>query len=83
VLTALSSFVYGSFIIIKSLLFGVDVPGYPSIITFLLFFSGLQMMSIGILGSYIGRIFIETKRRPLYIARKVYEVKKTKPSDKS
>jgi len=83
VLTALSSFVYGSFIIVKSLIFGVNVPGYPSLITFLLFFSGLQMIGIGMLGSYIGRIFIETKHRPLYIARKVYETKKTKPTSKS
>ena len=83
VFTALSSFAYGSFIIIKSLLFGADVPGYPSLITFILFFSGLQMMSIGMLGSYIGRIFIETKRRPLYIARKVYEAKESKPTSKS
>ena len=81
VLTALSSFVYGSFIIVKSLIFGVNVPGYPSLITFLLFFSGLQMIGIGMLGSYIGRIFIETKHRPLYIARKVYETKKTKPTN--
>jgi glycosyltransferase involved in cell wall biosynthesis len=82
VITALSGFVYGSFIIIKSLIFGADVPGYPSLITFLLFFSGLQMIGIGMLGSYIGRIFIETKHRPLYIARKVYESDKAKPTNK-
>ncbi|MFC4892115.1 glycosyltransferase family 2 protein [Pseudofrancisella aestuarii] len=73
VIIAISGFLYGSFIVFKSILFGVNVPGYPSIITFLLFFSGLQMIGIGMLGQYIGRIFIETKQRPLYIIRKIYD----------
>lgn len=72
VFIAVMSFVYGTYIIVKSLIFGADVPGYPSLVTFLLFFSGLQMIGIGMLGSYIGRIFIETKRRPLYIIRKIH-----------
>lgn len=72
---ALISFIYGSIIVLKSLLFGVDVPGYPSLVTFILFFSGLQMIGIGMLGSYIGRIFIETKHRPLYIIRQVHRAK--------
>ncbi|OEZ33096.1 bactoprenol glucosyl transferase [Francisella endosymbiont of Amblyomma maculatum] len=75
VFVALISFIYGSIIVLKSLLFGADVPGYPSLVTFILFFSGLQMIGIGMLGSYIGRIFIETKRRPLYIIRQVHRVK--------
>ncbi|AJI56838.1 glycosyl transferase 2 family protein [Francisella philomiragia] len=76
VFVAFMSFVYGSIIIIKSLVFGADVPGYPSLVTFILFFSGLQMIGIGMLGSYIGRIFIETKHRPLYIVREVHRSKK-------
>ena len=75
VFVALISFIYGSIIVIKSLLFGADVPGYPSLVTFILFFSGLQMIGIGMLGSYIGRIFIETKHRPLYIIRQIHRVK--------
>ncbi|AEE26765.1 glycosyltransferase family 2 protein [Francisella hispaniensis] len=75
VCVALISFIYGSIIVLKSLLFGIDVPGYPSLVTFILFFSGLQMIGIGMLGSYIGRIFIETKHRPLYIIRRVHRVK--------
>ncbi|MBK2356944.1 glycosyltransferase family 2 protein [Francisella hispaniensis] len=75
VFVALISFIYGSIIVLKSLLFGIDVPGYPSLVTFILFFSGLQMIGIGMLGSYIGRIFIETKHRPLYIIRRVHRVK--------
>ena len=75
VCVALISFIYGSIIVLKSLLFGIDVPGYPSLVTFILFFSGLQMIGIGMLGSYIGRIFIETKHRPLYIIRRVHRAK--------
>ncbi|AJI54488.1 glycosyl transferase 2 family protein [Francisella philomiragia] len=76
VFVAFMSFLYGSFFILKSLVFGIDVPGYPSLITFILFFSGLQMIGIGMLGSYIGRIFIETKHRPLYIVREVHRSEK-------
>jgi glycosyltransferase involved in cell wall biosynthesis len=76
VIVALISFVYGSVIILKSLVFGIDVPGYPSLVIFILFFSGLQMIGIGMLGSYIGRIFIETKHRPLYIVRNIHKIDK-------
>ena len=69
---ALSGFLYGAFIILYKLFSGIDVPGYASLLVFVLFFSGLQMVGIGILGKYIGRIFIESKRRPIFIARKIY-----------
>lgn len=75
VFIAFLSFIYGAITILKTLIFGIQVDGYPSLITFILFFSGLQMIGIGMLGSYIGRIFIETKNRPLYIVRKVHEIK--------
>lgn len=52
---------------IRTLLFGSDVPGYPSLIVSLMFFSGMQLMSLGIIGEYVGRIFAEVKRRPLYV----------------
>jgi glycosyltransferase involved in cell wall biosynthesis len=65
--TALGSFAYGLFIVVRTLLFGDPVPGYPSLITIVLFLGGIQLMSIGIMGEYIGRIFTETKRRPLYL----------------
>ena len=66
-------FIYALYYLIKTLVFGIDVHGYPSLLTFILFFSGLQMIGIGILGKYIGRIFIEAKQRPIYILRKFYE----------
>lgn len=67
------SFMYGIYYFIRTLAFGIDVHGYPSLLIFMLFFSGLQMTGIGILGNYIGRIFIETKHRPIYIVKKFYE----------
>jgi len=66
VLTALAAFVYGTIIIIQTLLYGNAVPGYPSLVVIVLFMGGIQLISIGILGEYLGRVFNETKRRPLY-----------------
>ena len=51
----------------RTLFLGVDVPGFPSLIVSLMFFSGIQLMFLGIIGEYVGRIFAEVKRRPLYI----------------
>jgi polyisoprenyl-phosphate glycosyltransferase len=55
------------FFAVRTLLFGADVPGYPSLIVSVMFFAGVQLMSLGIIGEYIGRIFAEVKRRPLYV----------------
>lgn len=52
---------------VRTLIFGSDVAGYPSIIVSITFFAGIQLMSLGIIGEYIGRIFAEVKRRPLYV----------------
>lgn len=64
---SLAAFVYAGIIIIKTLMFGVDTQGYASLMTVILFLGGIQLMSLGILGEYIGRIYHETKRRPLYL----------------
>ena len=66
---AMLSFVYAFVIIAKVLVFGIAVPGYASLMVAVLFFGGLQLLSLGILGEYVGRIMIETKQRPLYIIR--------------
>jgi polyisoprenyl-phosphate glycosyltransferase len=55
------------FFAVRTLLFGTDLPGFPSLIVSVMFFSGIQLMSLGIIGEYVGRIFAEVKRRPLYI----------------
>lgn len=68
-LVSACSFLYMIYILVKTLLFGDPVQGFPTLITVILFLGGLQLLSIGILGEYIARIFNETKQRPTYIAR--------------
>ncbi len=66
------SFFYGSFIVLRTLILGVDLPGYASLLTTILFLGGIQLIGIGVLGEYIGRIYIESKRRPSYIVEGKY-----------
>lgn len=66
---ALFSFSYGLFVVFKYLLFGEQVRGWVTLITMVLFFSGVNMMSLGIVGEYIASIFVEVKGRPLYLVR--------------
>ncbi|MCW8348060.1 glycosyltransferase family 2 protein [Vibrio sp. ZSDZ65] len=61
------SFIYGSATIIKTLIYGIDSPGYASLITVILFLGGVQLIGIGVMGEYIGRLYMESKRRPTYI----------------
>lgn len=67
VLIAAVAFLYGGVIIFKTLVYGDPVAGYPSLVVIVLFLGGVQLVFIGVLGEYIGRIFNETKRRPLYL----------------
>ena len=66
------SILFAGFIIIKVALYGADVPGYASLIVAVTFLSGLQLVGIGILGEYLGRTYIESKRRPVYLVRRLY-----------
>lgn len=61
------SLVYAIYIVTVTLLYGADLPGFPSIMVAIMFFGGIQLLSIGILGEYIARIFTEVKRRPKYV----------------
>jgi glycosyltransferase involved in cell wall biosynthesis len=74
---ALFAFIYASFIVVRTLIFGIDLPGYASLLVVTLFFASLQLISLGVIGEYIGRIYFESKQRPLYLIRKSYK------SDKS
>lgn len=67
VVTALAALVYLVYIIFKTLIVGEPIPGFPTLICVILFLGGCQLLAIGIIGEYIGRIFIETKNRPPYI----------------
>ena len=66
-LTAVVAFGYGAVIIAKTLLYGEAVRGYPSLMTVVLFLGGVQLVALGVIGEYLGRIYNESKRRPLYL----------------
>jgi len=67
------AFGYGSFIVLRVLMLGTDVPGYASLMTAILFLGGIQLLSMGVLGEYLGRLFIEVKARPVYVIDRVYK----------
>jgi glycosyltransferase involved in cell wall biosynthesis len=71
-LGALLTFLYAVFIVVYTIFHGNHVPGYSSLLVAVLFFGSVQLMSIGLLGEYIGRIYLETKHRPSYLIRKTY-----------
>lgn len=70
---AFLSFVYGMVIAIKVIIYGIDMPGYASLLVTITFLGGIQLIGIGVLGEYIGRVYLESKRRPNYLVRKVYD----------
>jgi glycosyltransferase involved in cell wall biosynthesis len=70
------AFIYALWMVIDKLIWGNPVPGYPSLMTAILFLGGIQLIGIGVLGEYIGRIYIETKGRPRYIAKNIISNKK-------
>jgi len=72
-LISLGAFAYALYLILKVFLTGVDVPGYASLMVALLFFSGVQLLSIGMIGEYIARLFNEAKQRPVFILQDVIE----------
>lgn len=65
-LVSFSAFLYGGWIIVKTMIFGADTAGYPTIMVAVLFLGGVQLFFLGLLGEYIGRIYMEVKNRPIY-----------------
>ncbi|WP_394662220.1 glycosyltransferase family 2 protein [uncultured Pantoea sp.] len=72
---AAASFLYGAWMIFDTLVFGNPVRGYPSILVSILFLGGVQLIGIGVLGEYIGRIYVETKQRPRFIIKGKKDIK--------
>ncbi|MDJ0920303.1 MAG: glycosyltransferase family 2 protein [Henriciella sp.] len=64
---SLGAMLFGGWTVAKTLIFGIDVPGYASLMSVMLFFNGIMLIGIGVLGEYMARIFTEVKARPLYI----------------
>ena len=71
VLTALSAFIYGGWIVVNTLVFGDSVAGYPSLMVVQLALAGIQLLALGLIGEYLGRVFVEVKQRPLYLIEEV------------
>ena len=76
---ALVSFMYGAFVAWKVVFYGVDVPGYASVFVAVTFLGGLQLIGVGVIGEYLGRTYLESKRRPVYLVRHVYEEREAMP----
>ena len=72
ILISMLSFIYATFLVIRTLILGIDVPGYASIMVAVLFLGGVQLVSLGIIGEYLGRVYEEVKGRPLYLVREAY-----------
>lgn len=66
-LVSIAAFIYILYLVIRTIFFGTDLAGYPSMMAVILFLGGVQLLSLGVMGEYIGRIFNETKNRPLYL----------------
>ena len=70
-ITAIGAFTFGMWTIAKTLMFGDPVAGFPTLLTSMLFLGGIQLMAIGLLGEYVGRLFVESKARPHYLVRNI------------
>jgi polyisoprenyl-phosphate glycosyltransferase len=79
--TAFCSLAYGFFVLIKAIFWGDPVPGYPSLMVTVLFLGGLQLLAIGVVGEYLGRMFLEVKQRPIYLVNKHHRPSEITPSE--
>lgn len=73
ILVSLAAFIYIIYLVIRTIFFGTDLAGYPSMMAVILFLGGVQLLSLGVIGEYIGRIFNESKQRPLYFIEEYHK----------
>ena len=73
IITAFLAFIYTVFIVVRTFIYGIDVPGYASLICVILLMGGIQLISLGVIGEYLGRVFVEVKNRPLYFIEEYSE----------
>jgi polyisoprenyl-phosphate glycosyltransferase len=76
-LIGLGAFIYAAFLIVRTMIWGADVPGYASTMVVILLLGGLNLLSLGIMGEYVGRISQEVRGRPLYVVREVHGIRST------
>lgn len=75
--TGVAAVIYLIVVVLQKLIWGIDVPGYATIIVLILFFASMQLFCIGIIGEYVGRIFEQSKKRPIYIAKQTLGCEET------
>jgi len=76
--SAVAAVIYLIVVILQKLIWGIDVPGYATIIVLILFFGSMQLFGIGIIGEYVGRTFEQSKNRPVYIAKEILTYEENK-----
>ncbi|WP_428522376.1 glycosyltransferase family 2 protein [Roseibium sp.] len=82
-LVSILAFAYAIYLTVKVMIFGIDVPGYTSLMVAVLFFSGMQLLSIGMIGEYVTRLFNESKQRPVYLLQDVIESRQASAAKKN
>ena len=82
VVVSLLSLIYLIIVVVQKLFFSIALPGYATIVVLILLLGGIQLLCIGIIGEYLARTYVETKRRPIYIAKEVIDNKKDQTNDK-
>jgi len=83
IVVSIATFIYLVFLVVRTLAFGTDLGGYPSTMAVILFLGGIQLLSLGIIGEYIGKIFNETKKRPLYFVEEYHHTPSSVKKEKS
>ena len=82
-ISAVTAFFSGIYFLAKAVLFGDPVPGFPTLIAAILFLGGLQLVAVGIVGEYVGRLYHEVKGRPKYVLDTVTSSKVSEPGGRS